>query len=49
LRFIEGLSHAEISAIIGKNEGTCRMIQHRGLSTLQKLLNGKNWNSDNEK
>lgn len=49
LRFIEGLSHAEISAIIGKNEGTCRMIQHRGLSSLQKLLNGKNWNSENGK
>ncbi len=49
LRFIEGLSHAEISAIIGKNEGTCRMIQHRGLAALQKLLNGKSWNSENGK
>ncbi len=26
LRFIQDLSHAEIAEIIGKNEGTCRMI-----------------------
>jgi RNA polymerase sigma-70 factor (ECF subfamily) len=38
LRFIEGMSHTEISKVIGKNEGTCRMIQHRGLVTLNKLL-----------
>ncbi len=49
LRFIEGLSHAEISAIIGKNEGTCRMIQHRGLAALQILLNGKSWKNENGK
>jgi RNA polymerase sigma-70 factor (ECF subfamily) len=40
LRFIEGLSHSEIADIIGKNEGTCRMIQHRALNALQRLLNG---------
>jgi RNA polymerase sigma-70 factor, ECF subfamily len=39
LRFIEGFSHTEISKVIGKNEGTCRMIQHRGLVALNKLLN----------
>lgn len=38
LRFIQDLSHAEIAEIIGKNEGTCRMIQHRALVTLNKLL-----------
>lgn len=37
-RFIEGMSHAEIAKIIGKNEGTCRMIQHRALVGLNKLL-----------
>lgn len=40
LRFIEGFSHAEIAEILGKNEGTCRMIQHRALNTLGRLLNG---------
>jgi len=38
LRFIQGLSHSEIAQVIGKNEGTCRMIQHRALVTLSKLL-----------
>lgn len=47
LRFVEGLSHAEIAQIIGKNEGTCRMIQHRALVTLNGLLGGNNWNSEN--
>jgi RNA polymerase sigma-70 factor, ECF subfamily len=38
LRFIQGLSHSEIARVIGKNEGTCRMIQHRALTTLSKIL-----------
>lgn len=38
LRFIEGLNHSEVANIIGKNEGTCRMIQHRALVALNKLL-----------
>ncbi len=36
LRFVEGLSHKEIAKIIGKNDGACRMIQHRALETLAK-------------
>jgi RNA polymerase sigma-70 factor (ECF subfamily) len=47
LRFIEELSHAEISKIIGKNEGTCRMIQHRALTALNRLLDEKNLTSVN--
>ena len=38
LRFVEGLSHAEIAHILGKNEGNCRMIQHRALVVLNGLL-----------
>lgn len=38
LRFIEGLSHTQVANIIGKNEGTCRMIQHRALTALNKVL-----------
>lgn len=40
LRFVEGMSHSEIARIIGKNEGTCRMIQHRALIALNTLING---------
>jgi len=38
LRFIEGLSHAEVARIIGKSEGACRVIQHRALTALHRLL-----------
>lgn len=38
LRFVEGLGHREIAAIIGKNEGACRMIQLRALAALNELL-----------
>jgi RNA polymerase sigma-70 factor (ECF subfamily) len=38
LRFIEGLSHAKVAAIVGKSEGACRVIQHRALAALNELL-----------
>ncbi len=38
LRFVEGLTHAQVSEIVGKSEGACRVIQHRALATLSKLL-----------
>ncbi|GIW06413.1 MAG: DNA-directed RNA polymerase sigma-70 factor [Dehalococcoidia bacterium] len=38
LRFIEGLSPAEVAATIGKREGTVRVIQHRALAALRSLL-----------
>ena len=41
LRFIEDLSHAEIAHILGKNEGSCRMIQHRALAALNNLLSSE--------
>jgi RNA polymerase sigma-70 factor, ECF subfamily len=41
LRFIEGLSHREVAAVIGKSEGASRIIQHRALAALQKAL--KQW------
>lgn len=40
LRFIEGLSHAEVARIIDKSEGACRVIQHRALAALNRLLTG---------
>lgn len=40
LRFIEGLSHAEVAHIVNKTEGACRVIQHRALAALSRLLAG---------
>jgi RNA polymerase sigma-70 factor, ECF subfamily len=41
LRFVEGLNHTEVARIIGKSEGACRVIQHRALLALSKLLVGQ--------
>jgi RNA polymerase sigma-70 factor (ECF subfamily) len=38
LRFIEGLSHAEVADIMNKSPGACRVIQHRALAALNQLL-----------
>lgn len=38
LRFIEGLSHAEVAGIVGKSEGATRVIQHRALQALARAL-----------
>jgi RNA polymerase sigma-70 factor (ECF subfamily) len=35
LRFVEGLSHHEIAAIIGKSQSASRVIQHRALKSLR--------------
>lgn len=38
LRFVEGLSYVQVSEIMGKSEGACRVIQHRTLMALSRLL-----------
>ena len=38
LRFIEGLSPAEVAVTLGKREGTVRVIQHRALAALRSML-----------
>lgn len=38
LRFIEGLTHAETAAVLDKEEGSVRVLQHRALKQLQSLL-----------
>src|SRR3989304_4728910 len=43
LRFVDGLSHAQVSALIGKSEAACRVIQHRALANLRRFL--KDWES----
>jgi len=38
LRFVEGLSHSEVARIIGKSEGATRVIQHRALQALARVV-----------
>ncbi len=38
MRFVEGLSHQEIAAALGKKEGAVRILQHRALQSLKTLL-----------
>ncbi len=38
LRFIEGLPVASVAVITGKREGTVRVIQHRALGQMRRLL-----------
>jgi RNA polymerase sigma-70 factor, ECF subfamily len=40
LRFIEGLSYAEVAKVMGKNEGACRALQYRALAALARKLEG---------
>jgi RNA polymerase sigma-70 factor (ECF subfamily) len=39
LRFVERLSYTEISRILDKSEGACRMLQNRALIALNQILN----------
>jgi len=38
LRFVEGLSHAEVAEAVGKSEGACRMVQLRALQALARAM-----------
>lgn len=38
LRFVQGLSHADAAAVMGKTEGATRILQHRALAALQAAL-----------
>lgn len=38
MRFIEDFSYAEIAASLGKSEGAIRVILHRGLARLRKIM-----------
>ena len=38
LRFIEGFEYPEIAALLGKSEGAVRVIQHRALNELRRIL-----------
>jgi len=38
LKFVEGLSNAEVARILGKSEGAVKSLQHRALSSLQRIM-----------
>lgn len=38
LRFVQGLSHAEAAAVMGKSEGALRILQYRALGALNAAL-----------
>lgn len=39
LKFVQGLSNAEIAQLIGKTEGAVKALQRRALESLSRLLN----------
>ena len=43
LRFLNELSYTEIQSITGKSPGAIRVIQHRALKALQRLLRGSDF------
>lgn len=41
LKFLDELENSEIAKLLNKPEGTVRVIQHRGIQQLKKILNNK--------
>ena len=37
-KFFEGMSNAQVAAMLGKTEGSVKSLQHRALATLARLL-----------
>ena len=40
LKFIEGLSNAEVAEILGRSEGAVKSLQHRALTSLRHIMQG---------
>jgi RNA polymerase sigma-70 factor (ECF subfamily) len=41
LKFVEGLSNAEVARILSKSEGAVKSLQHRALNSLQRIMGGE--------
>jgi RNA polymerase sigma-70 factor (ECF subfamily) len=41
MRFLENFEYATIARVLGKSEGNVRVIQHRALNELRRLLSGE--------
>ncbi len=46
MRFVEDMEHKEIAAALDKSEGAVRILQHRAIQQLKKLINKKHGSSD---
>ncbi|MCB0035900.1 MAG: hypothetical protein KDE51_17835, partial [Anaerolineales bacterium] len=38
LRFVQGLSHAEVAEILDRTQGAVRVLQHRALQAMRRLM-----------
>jgi len=41
LKFVEGLSNAEVAEILGRSEGAVKSLQHRALKSLRRIMEGE--------
>ena len=41
LKFFEDLTNSEIAALLGKEEGAIRVIQHRAITKLKSIINSQ--------
>ena len=41
LKFVEGLSNAEVGQVLGKTKGAVESLQHRALAALQRIMEGE--------
>ncbi len=38
LRFVQGLSHAEVAEVLDRSQGAVRVLQHRALQAIRRLM-----------
>jgi len=43
LKFLEGMSNAEVAGVIGKSEGAVKSLQFRGLAALRQLMDAEGY------
>ena len=41
LKFLEGMSNAEVAGVLGKSEGAVKSLQFRGLAALRRIMSGE--------
>ena len=48
LKFVEGLSNAEVAEILGKTEGAVKALQHRALAALRRVVGSESHPAEGE-
>jgi len=41
LKFLQGMTNAEVASLMGKNEGAIKSLQFRGLAALRRVMDGE--------